>query len=87
VTNRHGDHLGSTTPTTGATASKQFYLPYGAQRTVEQVAANYCFTGQRWEEAIGLYDYKERWYGPEEGNPQIDPTPTPTLGHTDMLGS
>jgi len=29
--------------------------------------AEYDYTGQRWEEAIGLYDYDARWYDPELG--------------------
>ena len=67
VTYLHSDHLGSTVETTGYTTTQQLYLPYGAQRTTEEVAAAYRYTGQRWEEAIGLYDYDARWYDPELG--------------------
>jgi len=83
VTFLHADHLGSTMETTNEEVTSQLYFPYGSQRTVEEVASDYRYTGQRWEEAIGLYDYKARWYDPalgrfiqpdsivpEPGNPQ-----------------
>jgi len=60
VTYLHADHLGSTSGTTGQATSEQLYFPYGSQRTAAQVAAEYRYTGQRWEKAIGLYDYKAR---------------------------
>jgi hypothetical protein len=55
--------LRSTSVTTGLTETEQLYFPYGAQRTVEAVAADYRYTGQRWEEDIGLYDYKAQLVG------------------------
>lgn len=69
------DHLGSTSETTGASFSEQLYYPYGAKRTTAQVTPTRRNTseraaalslGQRWE-AIGLYDYKARFYDPALG--------------------
>ena len=60
------------------------YLPYGAIRLETGVwSTDRRFTGQRWEGALGLYDYRARFYDPalgrflqpdslvpEPGNPQ-----------------
>jgi|GEM_PF-2989813 len=67
VTYLHGDHLGSTSKTTGAASSAQLYEAYGAKRGASEVDAPYRYTGQRWEEndALDIYTYKARWYDPD----------------------
>jgi RHS repeat-associated protein len=67
VTYLHADQLWSTAETTGQATSEQLYYPYGSQRTVDEVSTTRRYTGQRWEEAIGLYDYEARYYDPELG--------------------
>jgi RHS repeat-associated protein len=81
------DHLGSTAVTTdagGAYVTELRYLPYGRPRyNPGNQKADYRFTGQRWQNEIGLYHYGARWYDhligrflqpdplvPEPGNPQ-----------------
>ncbi len=31
------------------------------------IVSNYAFTGQRWDEKLGLYDYNARYYDPVLG--------------------
>jgi RHS repeat-associated protein len=64
LTYLHADHLGSTSETTGVTTTQQLYFPYGSQCTTDVVTGTLRYTGQRWESAIGLYDYKARYYDP-----------------------
>ena len=45
----------------------QRYTPYGETRGSEAVDVPYQFTGQRNEDAIGLYHYGARWYDPALG--------------------
>jgi RHS repeat-associated protein len=45
----------------------QRYTPYGETRGSETVDVPYQFTGQRNEDAIGLYHYGARWYDPALG--------------------
>jgi len=42
------------------------YYPWGGVRSGE-VPTDRRFTGQRWDGAVGLYDYKARWYDPYIG--------------------
>ena len=53
------------------------YLPYGGlMRHYEEKGANlaYRYTGQEWDEEIGLYNFHARFYDPELGRfYQIDP--------------
>jgi RHS repeat-associated protein len=85
ITYLHGDHLGSASLTTdiyGGVNDEMRYYPYGDARS-GTMATDRRFTGQREETAIGLYDYKARYYDPvigrfiqadtivpEPGNPQ-----------------
>jgi len=65
-----GDHLGSLTVLTqgGSPAGVTRYLPYGAIRLETGLfPTDRCFTGQRWEASLGLYDYKARFYDPTLG--------------------
>lgn len=81
------DHLGSTAVTTdanGAYVTELRYMPYGKSRyNPGNQKADYRFTGQRWQNDVGLYYYNARWYDhligrfaqpdplvPEPGNPQ-----------------
>jgi RHS repeat-associated protein len=81
-----GDHLGSVTVLAqgGSVAGATRYLPYGAIRWETGLfPTDRRFTGQRWEQGLGLYDYNARFYDPalgrflqpdpivpEPGNPQ-----------------
>jgi RHS repeat-associated protein len=85
LTYLHGDHLGSAslaTDASGGVLSEMRYTPYGETRSGD-MATDRRYTGQRWEDGIGLYDYNARYYDPvlgrfisadtivpEPGNPQ-----------------
>ncbi len=64
----HGDHLGSASPTTnssGGIYAQQRYTPYGEVRWQSgTLPTDLQFTGQRRETALGIYDYKARFYSP-----------------------
>jgi len=65
-----GDHLGSVTVLAqgGSPAGVTRYLPYGAIRLETGVwVTDRRFTGQRWEQGLGLYDYNARFYDPALG--------------------
>ena len=65
----HGDHLGSaslTTDAAGNVVGDRRYYPYGDTRS-GTMSTDRRFTGQREETAIGLYDYKARYYDPVIG--------------------
>ncbi|CAF2187707.1 unnamed protein product [Rotaria magnacalcarata] len=53
------------------------YLPYGnliRQYGIPQVQISYRYTGQEWDEEIGLYNYHARLYDPDIGRfYQVDP--------------
>jgi RHS repeat-associated protein len=64
----HGDHLGSITSLTnheGDELRRVVYEPFGA--AVGGAPPQFGFTGQRFEAALGLYDYGARWYDPVLG--------------------
>ena len=67
----HGDHLGSATLTTdlnGNRVGELRYTPYGVTRYEwGSTPTNRRYTGQRWEGALGLYDYRARYYDPALG--------------------
>jgi len=71
----HGDHLGSTTLLTdlaGNVLSRVVYSPYGEAGvdtggSLLASVPEFGFTGQRTEEALGLYDYRGRFYDPGLG--------------------
>ncbi len=60
------DHLGSVVGVangSGSLISEQGYMPYGVPRLEPGIdETDFGFTGQRGLEAIGLMDYKARWY-------------------------
>lgn len=62
------DHLGSTvdvTDTSGNVLATQHYYPYGTVRSGNVTQTDKLFTGQQQEPgdpALGLYDYKARFY-------------------------
>jgi RHS repeat-associated protein len=64
----HGDHLGSVTSLTnheGVELLRTAYRPFG--EAVGAAPAGFGFTGQRFEAALGIYDYGARWYDPALG--------------------
>ena len=62
VTYLHGDHLGSTSATSGAQTSKQWYHAYGGVRATEgTLPTDYTFTGQK-ADSDGLSFYNARYY-------------------------
>jgi len=75
LTYLHGDHLGSASLATDAsgaklTGSDTRYFPYGAMRpglAGATLPTDRRYTGQRWEDGIGLYDYNARYYDPTLG--------------------
>ena len=83
----HTDHLGSTTLLTDQSqqvVARLGYRPYGDTRyAIGNFPTDRRFTGQRWDDALALYDYRARYYDPllgrfisadpvvpEPGNPQ-----------------
>jgi RHS repeat-associated protein len=73
ITYYHQDHLGSTVIVTGGpAATRVVYAPFGkvvAETAGGSTAApDVGFTGQRFEAAVGLYDYGARWYHPDLGH-------------------
>jgi len=81
------DHLGSTAVTTnasGGNVAELRYYAYGKPRyNVGGQKTDYRFTGQRWQNDLGIYWYNSRWYDqltgrflqpdtivPNPGNPQ-----------------
>ena len=63
VTYLHGDHLGSTSVTSGANISTQTYYAYGAVRTASgTLPTDYTFTGQKIDASAGLMYYNARYY-------------------------
>jgi RHS repeat-associated protein len=85
-----GDHLGTTSLVLGAQGAKvaeSRHFPYGGERwrwpEDSTFPTDYRFTGQRWEQPLGIYTMGARWYDPalgrwlsgdtlvpEPGNPQ-----------------
>ncbi len=65
------DHLGSTVTLAngnGTLSGRLWYYPYGEARSGwGSVPTPYCFTGQRWDGVIRLYDYNARYYDPTIG--------------------
>ncbi len=68
-----GDHLGSTSlvlDEAGNMISEARYKPFGETRyrSTTEFPTDFQFTGQRWEESTGLYDYVARMYDPATGH-------------------
>jgi RHS repeat-associated protein len=69
----HGDQLGSivsSRASSGALIQRTLYRPFGSAVGLASGAAptpSFGFTGQRFEAAVGLYDYGARWYEPALG--------------------
>jgi RHS repeat-associated protein len=67
----HGDHLGSTSLTTGSSGNvgaRQAYYPFGATRWVTgTLPTDFGFTGQRNDGYIKLVQMGVRWYDPQLG--------------------
>jgi len=82
----HGDHLGSTSATSGASASSQTYYPYGNIRTTAgTVPTDFGFTGQRRDASAGLMFYNARYYDSMLGRfIQVDPV-VPSAGDPQAL--
>jgi RHS repeat-associated protein len=66
-----GDHLGSTSVRADAGGTKLGELRYsawGATRYEDgAILTSYRFTGQPWEQRLGLYQMGARWYDPQLG--------------------
>jgi RHS repeat-associated protein len=84
------DHLGSTSVAydtdSGAWVTQRYY-PWGTIRPGggNLLPTDYTFTGQRWDEAVELMDYKARWYDPALGR-FIQPDPlVPEPGNPQAL--
>ena len=65
------DHLGGVAATFGATGGVTVVRrdAWGKERSKSGTlpVGNYLYTGQRWDELLGLYDYNARYYDPELG--------------------
>jgi RHS repeat-associated protein len=66
------DRLGSTTVVAddqGNEVGRVLYDPYGEvlESTLPAGITDRLFTGQRWDDTIGLYDYNARFYDPQIG--------------------
>jgi len=68
VTYYHSDHLGSSVViTNGEDVQKVLYRPFGQAAPGPDAVPEFGFTGQRWVDSIGIYDYGARWYEPKLG--------------------
>jgi len=87
LTYLHGDHLGSASLATtaqGGVVSEMRYYPYGETRS-GTLPTDYQFTGQRWEDGLGLYDYNVRYYDPLIGRFISADTIVPSAGDPQSL--
>ena len=75
ITYYHGDHLGSSVVITNGTNVEQvLYRPFGQAAPASDAVPEFGFTGQRYVDSIGIYDYGARWYDPALGRfLQADP--------------
>jgi len=68
VTYLHGDNLGSTSATSGAQNSKQWYYAFGGVRATEgTLPTDYTYTGQKADSYIKLIQMGARWYDSDLG--------------------
>jgi len=87
LTYLHGDHLGSASLATdaqGGVVSEMRYYPYGETRS-GTLPIDYRYTGQRWEDGLGLYDYNARYYDPLIGRFSSADTIVPSPGDPQSL--
>ena len=62
------------------------YYPYGEVRWASGTFPTDCrFTGQRWEQSLGLCDYKARFYDPALGRFISADTVVPEPGNPQAL--
>ncbi len=85
----HSDHLGSATLTTdinGNRVGDLRYIPHGVTRYEwGSIPTDRRYTGQRWDSALGLYDYRARYYDPAPGRfISADPV-VPEVGNPQAL--
>ncbi|WP_448600896.1 RHS repeat-associated core domain-containing protein [Thermoflexus hugenholtzii] len=83
-----GNPLGSVTVLAQgwSVAGATRYLPYGAIRVENWLfPTDRGFTGQRWEQGLGLYDYKARFYDPTLGRFLQPDLLVPELGNPQAL--
>ena len=66
--------------------AEQRYYPYGEERWASgTLPTDRRFTGQRWEQGLGLYDYNARWYHPALGRFVSADTVVPEPGNPQSL--
>jgi RHS repeat-associated protein len=66
--------------------AEQRYYPYGEERWASgTLPTDRRFTGQRWEQGLGLYDYNARWYHPALGRFVSADTIVPEPGNPQSL--
>ncbi len=84
------DHLGSIAAVAeagGDLLSEQRYLPFGSTRLDELTETDFSYTGQRDLAAVGLMDYKARWYETGLGKFSQPDTTIPNLANPQALKS
>ncbi len=86
ITYLHGDHLGSTSVTSGATSSTQVYYPFGAVRASSgSLQTDFTFTGQKFDASAGLMYYGARYYDAALGRFISADTIVPSAGNPQAL--
>lgn len=83
------DALGSVTTTlfaNGTIKAQKRYKPFGEERySQNSTPTGQRFTGQRWDEGLGLYDYNARYYDPVNGRFISADTYVPGQNHTGLV--
>ncbi len=86
ITYLHGDHLGSTSVTSGANSSTQVYYPFGAVRASSgSLPTDFTFTGQKIDASDGLMYYGARYYDAALGRFISADTLVPSAGNPQSL--
>ncbi len=82
----HGDHLGSTSATSGVSVSAQTYYAFGNIRSTTGTApTDFGFTGQRRDASAGLMYYGARYYDSALGRFISADTVVPNAGNPQAL--